>query len=68
VQDHREMDLTHPAGTGYDAEVQELEAELPNGNVHSYSGVPESVHRVLISSNQHGAFFDEQIPSKYPKR
>ena len=40
----------------YDAEDQTLELEYVNGGVYKYFGVPEFVHRRLLTSDRPGAF------------
>ncbi len=49
---------------GYDSESETLEIEFDNG-VYRYSGVPEVVHRGLMSASSAGRYFHGNIKGKY---
>lgn len=42
-----------------------LEVQYANGGVYQASGVPESVHAALVSSDSPGKFFNANLRNKY---
>jgi len=53
---------------GYDADDQKLELEYVNGGVYQYFGVPDFVHRRLLTSNSPGAFVNAVVKPNYEFR
>ena len=49
---------------GYDSVSETLEIEFDNG-VYQYSGVPDVVHRGLMSASSPGRYFHRNIKDKY---
>jgi hypothetical protein len=49
---------------GYDSVSETLEIEFDNG-VYQYSGIPEAVHRGLMSASSAGRYFHKNIKDKY---
>lgn len=50
----------------YDPDTKELEIVLDDGNSYTYSNVPESVYRDLISASSAGKYFRANIRDRFP--
>ena len=61
------VDSSSIESVGYDAEDQTLELYV-NGGVYKYFGVPEFVHRRLLTSDRPGAFVNSVIKRNYEFR
>lgn len=53
------------ASVGYNKEEHILEIEFHHGAIHQYVGVPEKVYEELMSSPSQGAYFMNEIKSKF---
>jgi ATP-dependent DNA helicase RecG len=53
------------ASVGYDAEKKLLEIEFHHGAIYQYFDVPEKVYEELMSSPSQGAYFKNEIKSKF---
>lgn len=53
------------AAVGYDKEAHILEIEFHHGAIYQYVDVPEKVYEELMSSPSHGAYFMNEIKSKF---
>ena len=62
------MDSSSVVSVGYDADDQKLELEYVNGGVYQYFGVPDFVHRRLLTSNSPGAFVNAVVKPNYEFR
>jgi KTSC domain len=62
------VDSSSIESVGYDAKDQTLELEYVNGGVYKYFGVPEFVHRRLLTSDSPGAFVNSVIKRNYEFR
>ncbi len=51
---------------GYDPATKALEIAFRNGGVYRYAGVPEEIHKNLMSAESHGTYFNQNIKDKYP--
>ena len=49
---------------GYENET--LFISFNSGGLYTYSGVPESVYRGLMSASSHGQYFHQNIKNVYP--
>ncbi|HSV88656.1 MAG TPA: KTSC domain-containing protein, partial [Bacteroidales bacterium] len=53
------------AAVGYDKEAHILEIEFHHGAIYQYVDVPEKVYEELMSSPSQGAYFMNEIKSKF---
>lgn len=54
------------ASIGYESRT--LEIEFHSGGIYQYDGVPESIHRGIMSAPSHGQYFHQHIKDVYPYR
>jgi hypothetical protein len=50
---------------GYDSAQQLLEIEFGSGEIFQYVGVPENVHKKLMSASSHGGYYMKHIIHNY---
>lgn len=50
---------------GYDPAKKLLEITFVNGGVYQYAGVPEEIHKGLMSASSHGTYFNKNIKDTY---
>ena len=51
---------------GYDPQDNILEIEFWDGEIHQYTGVPESAYTELMEADSHGWHFRIKFAGKYP--
>jgi len=56
---------SHIMSAGYDPDTRELQLSFHNGKTYSYRGVPEHIHRTLMTSGSKGAYFHRHINGKF---
>jgi hypothetical protein len=65
---HRNVSSSNLASVGYDPASRTLEVAFLNGSLYSYSSVPESVYRGLMSAASHGSYFAANVKNTYSYR
>ena len=59
--EREEVDSSNIISIGYEEETETLEVEFHGGRVYQYYGVPNHIHRDLMSADSHGGFLDSHV-------
>jgi len=65
---HTPVSSSNLASVGYDPTSRTLEVAFHGGTLYSYSSVPESVYRSLMSASSHGHYFAANVKNVYSYR
>jgi hypothetical protein len=64
---HTPVESSNLRSVGYDPATETLEVTFKQSGTYSYSNVPESVYKSLMSASSHGEYFDRHIKKgSYP--
>jgi hypothetical protein len=61
----KSVSSTSLSSVGYDPASGVLEVEFKSGAIYRYHGVPEAVHRNLMTAESKGRFFTRNIRGRY---
>lgn len=54
--DHTDVESSHIKSVGYDRDSRVMEIAFHSGKTYSYEGVPEVIHKGLMSSKSKGRY------------
>jgi hypothetical protein len=51
---------------GYDSATRRMKIRFTGGNVYDFCGVPDHVHRGLMTASSKGTYYNDHIKDRYP--